>query len=281
MTSRTTIPPRGFSQQRLLIYLLLSLGGIAMILPLIWMVSASFKPLGEVMQIPPTWIPRQPTLDNYREVFRQFPFARYIWNSLLVAAVVVGSVLFTSALGGYALAKYRFRGREFVFLAIMTSLMIPFQVRMLPLYRMMVEARLTNTFVGLVFPWLTDAFGIFLMRQFMRTVPDEIVEAGRIDGCSEFQIFWRLVLPQTRPALAALGIFTFTNTWEEFLWPLIITNSDLTRTLPVGLQYFNEQYGLNIHWQMAGAMFAILPVLLVFFLLQKQFVEGITLTGLK
>lgn len=281
MTSRTTIPPRGFSQQRLLIYLLLSLGGIAMILPLIWMVSASFKPLGEVMQIPPTWIPRQPTLDNYREVFRQFPFARYIWNSLLVAAVVVGSVLFTSALGGYALAKYRFRGREFVFLAIMTSLMIPFQVRMLPLYRMMVEARLTNTFVGLVFPWLTDAFGIFLMRQFMRTVPDEIVEAGRIDGCSEFQIFWRLVLPQTRPALAALGIFTFTNTWEEFLWPLIITNSDLTRTLPVGLQYFNEQYGLNIHWQMAGAMFAILPVLLVFFLLQKHFVEGITLTGLK
>lgn len=271
----------GYLLETPVIYLLLILGGLVMVLPLIWMVSASFKTLGEVMLIPPTWIPKQPTLENYRGVFQQFPFVRYILNSLAVAAVVVVSVLLTSALGGFALSKYRFRGREFVFLAVMTSLMIPFQVRMLPLYRMMVEANLHNTFAGLVFPWLVDAFGLFLMRQFMKSIPDEIMEAGRIDGCSEFQIFWRLVLPQTRPALAALGIFTFTATWEEFLWPLIISNSDLTRTLPVGLQYFNEQYGMNIHWQMAGAMFAIVPILLVFFLLQKQFVEGITLTGLK
>lgn len=272
---------RGLAGAPVATYLLLALGGVVMVMPLVWMVSAAFKPLGEVMAVPPTWIPREPTLDNFRQVFAQFPFGRYIWNSFLVAAAVVVSVLLTSSLAGYALAKFRFPGRHVVLVAILTSLMIPFQVRMIPLYRMMVDAGLVNTFTGLVFPWLIDAFGIFLMRQFLLTIPDELVEAARIDGCSEWRIFFQIVLPQVRPALAALAIFTFTATWEEFLWPLIISNSDLTRTLPVGLQFFNEQYGLNIHWQMAGALFAIAPILIVFFLLQRQFVEGISLTGMK
>lgn len=262
-------------------HLLLAVGGIIMILPLLWMLSSSIKTLGEVMQLPPTWIPKNPTLQNYPQVFRQFPLWRYLFNSLVVAATVVTSVLVTSSLAGYALVKFRFRGRDLLFIAFMTSLMIPFQVRMLPLYVMIGRTGQMNTFFALVFPWLVDAFGIFLMRQFIKTIPTELIEAARIDGYSEFRIYWNIILPQLKPPLAALGIFTFTNTWEEFLWPLLVSNSDLTRTLPVGLQYFNEQYGANIHLQMAAAVIGIAPLLIVFFMLQKQFIEGITLTGMK
>lgn len=264
-----------------LTHVLLAVGGIVMVLPLFWMLSSSVKSLSEVMQIPPTWIPTDPQWDNYSEIFQRFPLWRYLLNSMLVAGTVVTSVLITSSLAGYALVKYRFRGRDLIFLAFMTSLMIPFQVRMLPLYQMMGRMNQMDTFFALVFPWLVDAFGIFLMRQFIKTIPTELIEAARMDGCSEIRIYWSIILPQLRPPLAALGIFTFTNTWEEFLWPLLVSNSDLTRTLPVGLQYFNEQYGANIHLQMAAAVIAIAPMLIVFFTLQKQFVEGITLTGMK
>lgn len=266
---------------RLLIYLLLILGSVVMLLPLAWMTSSAFKPLYEVMLIPPTWIPREPTLDNFRAVFQQFPFARYILNSVVVATVVVISTLVTSAMAGYALAKFEFPARNFLFIAILSSLMIPFQVRMIPLYQMIVAFRWVDTLQAVIFPWLVDAFGIFMMRQFIMTIPTELLDAARIDGASEWRIFWQIVLPLTRPALSALAIFTFLGNWEEFLWPLIVSSSHATRTLPVGLQAFSEQYGTNTHWQMAGALIATLPVLLLFFVLQKQFVEGITLTGMK
>jgi len=252
-----------------------------MLLPLAWMVSSAFKPLYEVMLIPPTWIPREPTLDNFRAVFEQFPFARYIFNSVVVATVVVISTLVTSAMAGYALAKFDFPGRNVLFIAILASLMIPFQVRMIPLYQMIVAFHWVDTLQAVIFPWLVDAFGIFLMRQFILTIPTELLDAARIDGASELRIFWQIVLPLTRPALSALAIFTFFGNWEEFLWPLIVSSSHATRTLPVGLQAFSEQYGTNTHWQMAGALIATLPVLVLFFVLQKQFVEGITLTGMK
>ncbi len=264
-----------------LVYLLLILGGVVMVLPLVWMTSAAFKPLHEVMLIPPTWIPREPTLDNFRAVLHQFPFALYILHSVIVAVAVVISTLITSAMAGYALAKFSFPGRNILFIVILSSLMVPFQVRMIPLYQMVVAFHWVDTLQAVIFPWLVDAFGIFLMRQFILTIPNELLDAARIDGASEFRIFWQIALPLTRPALSALAIFTFLGNWEEFLWPLIVSASDATRTLPVGLQSFSAEYGANTNWQMAGALVATLPVLLLFFVLQRQFIEGITLTGMK
>ena len=275
------MPRSLFVPHRLLVYALLGLGGVVMLLPLIWMTSAAFKPLPEVMRVPPTWIPEQPTLANFRAVFAQFPFPRYILNSLVVAAVVVLSTLVTSSMAGYALAKFDFPGRSVLFVAILASLMVPFQVRMIPLYQMVIRVGWQDTLQGVMFPWLVDAFGIFLMRQFIKVIPGELLDAARMDGASEWRIYWQIVLPLTKPALAALAIFTFLGNWEEFLWPLIVSSSDGSRTLPVGLQTFAEQYGTNTNYQMAGALIATLPVLALFFLLQKQFVEGIALSGMK
>ncbi|WP_376790987.1 carbohydrate ABC transporter permease [Thermoflexus sp.] len=266
---------------RMTVYLVLLTGSLVMLLPLVWMTSSAFKPLHEVMLIPPTWIPEEPTLDNFRAVFAQFPFGRYFLNSLITSSLVTLSVLLTSAMAGYALAKFHFPGRDLVFILVLSSLMVPFQTRMIPLYQLAISLRLQDTLLGVMFPWLVDAFGIFLMRQFMLTIPSDLIDAARIDGASEWRIFWTIMLPLVRPALAALAIFTFLGSWEEFLWPLIITSSDASRTIPVGLQFFSEQYGTNIHWQMAGALIAAMPMLIVFFLLQRQIIEGIALTGMR
>ncbi|HEY8489182.1 MAG TPA: carbohydrate ABC transporter permease, partial [Thermaerobacter sp.] len=198
-----------------------------------------------------------------------------------MALLVVAGVLLTSTLGGYALARYRFRLREAVFVLFLTSLMIPFQLRMIPLYAMTVKAGLLDTFTALVAPFAFDALGIFLMRQFFLTVPQEYVDCARIDGASEWRILWQVMVPQARPGLVALAILTFSHTWEEYLWPLIVSTSDRTRTLPLALQFFNEQYSTNIHYQMAAATLAVIPSLALFFLLQRQFVEGHTFTGIK
>jgi multiple sugar transport system permease protein len=184
-------------------------------------------------------------------------------------------------MAGYAFAKFDFPGRGILFAIILSSLMVPFQVRMIPLYQMIIAFKWVDTLPAVMFPWLVDAFGIFLMRQFFLTIPSELMDAARIDGASELRIFLQVALPLTQSALSALTIFTFLGNWEEFLWPLIVSASNASRTLPVGLQSFSEQYGTNTHWQMAGALIATLPVLLLFFILQKQFVEGITLTGMK
>lgn len=266
---------------KLVVYGILILGSALMLLPFMWMVSAAFKPLDEVIRVPPTWLPEQPTLDNFTQGFRQFPFWRYFFNSLVVSGIVVLGVLFTSTTAGYAFAKFSFPGRDFLFILFLASLMVPFQVRMIPLFLLTDRLGLVDTLAGVAYPWLFDAFGVFLMRQFIRTIPDELIEAARIDGASEPRIFFTVILPLVRPAVAALAIFTFVASWEEFLWPLIVSNSDRSRTLPVGLQVFNEQYGANIHWQMAVALVASLPMIFLFLFFQRQFIRGITLTGLK
>lgn len=269
------------ARSRVLLYPLLALGVVPILLPFVWMLFTSIKPLPEVIHIPPALLPQHPTLQAYVDIFRQFPFGRYLVNSILVAAMVVTGVLLVSTLAGYAFAKFRFPGRDMLFIVMLASLMVPFQVRMIPLYLMSIRLGLINTLPGVAFPWLFDAFGIFLMRQFMLTLPTDLIEAARIDGASEPVIFWRIILPLVRPALAALGIFTLVVNWEEFLWPLIVTNTDAVRTLPVGLQAFSNQYMSNIHWQMAGAVVAAAPLIGAFLLFQRQFIQGIALTGLK
>ena len=265
-----------------LLHLLLLGGAVAMLMPFFWMITASFKSLAEVLQIPPTWIPEHISLRNYLEVFRQQPlFGRFFLNSVIVAAITVTSVLITSALAGYALAKFQFRGRNLIFLFILSTMMIPFQIRMVPLYIMVSNWHLTDTYLGLALPGLVEAFGIFLMRQFIVSIPSDLLDAARIDGASEPGIFVRIVLPLTKPALSALAIFTLIANWESFLWPLLIVNAEEMRTLPLGLALFAGRYIERVDLEMAASVITILPMVLVFFFLQRRFVEGITLTGLK
>lgn len=264
------------------LYLLLMLGAILMLLPFFWMLSASFKSLDEVLQIPPTWLPQHLTLDNYAEVLRQQPlFPRFFLNSVIVAAVTVVSVLFTSALAGYAFAKFTFAGKKLLFIFVLSTMMIPFQIRMVPLFIMVTNWHLADTYAGIILPGLVDAFGIFLMRQFIASIPNDLLDAARIDGASEPGIFVRIVLPLIQPALSALAIFTLIGNWESFLWPLLITNTEALRTLPIGLSLFAGRYLERFDLEMAASTIAILPMVIAFFFLQRRFIEGITLSGLK
>ncbi|WP_206431636.1 carbohydrate ABC transporter permease [Deinococcus psychrotolerans] len=274
--TRSSLPPL-----TLLAYLLIGIGGVVMMLPLAWMVSASFKPMSEIIQVPPTWIPQHFTFRNYQQVFAEFPFARYFLNSVVTTLLIILSVLISSVSGGYALAKFRLPGQHVILILFLLALMVPFQSLMVPTYQLMVSLHLVNTYAGVVYPFLFSATGIFLMRQFISDLPSELIEAARIDGASEPRILMSVILPLLGPALAALTILEFSSAWEEFLWPSIITSSDATRTIPIGLQYFAEQYGTRIDLQMAGSTLAALPVILGFLLLQKQFIEGIALTGVK
>ena len=267
--------------ERVILGTLLLLGGIAMIIPFVWMISSAFKPLPEVIKIPPTLIPQNPTLDNFRTVFTRVPFARYFLNSTMVAVVVVFSTLLTSSLAGFAFAKYDFRGCNVIFMLIVSTMMVPFHVIIIPLYIMMHRAGLVDTLPALIIPGLVSAYGIFLMRQFSQGIPDELLDAARIDGASEFRIYWQVVLPLVKPALATLGIFTFMWNWDSFLWPVIVSDSDISRTLPIGLSTFGQQYASFYNLQMAASLVTVTPVLIAFLMAQKHFIQGIALTGLK
>jgi multiple sugar transport system permease protein len=264
------------------VYLLL-LGGLVLVVgPFIWMVLGSFKPQPEFLRFPPTWIPEAPTLDNYRRLFDFLDFQRFFTNSLVVAvAVTAGNLVFCS-MGGYALAKLRFFGRDKLFVLVLATMMVPGSVTLIPLFVLMSLMGLVNSYGGLILPFLASAYGVFLMRQFMLGVPDELLEAARIDGASELRIFWQVVFPISTPALATLGILIFLGSWNGFLWPLIIATDDALYTLPVALATFaTGQYQADHGLLMAGSLVIVLPVLIVFILLQRLFTEGIATTGIK
>mgnify|MGYP000923704957 FL=1 len=263
------------------LYIVLSLVAVVMVGPFIWMVLTSFKFPDEVIRYPPTFWPRQPHLDNYRRIFQMMNMGQYFLNSSLVASIATTTTLFFSALGGYTFAKFRFPGREQIFMAIIGTMMVPFFVIMIPLYVMMVRWQWVDSFKGLLAPGLMSAYGLFLMRQFMSGIPTDLIQASRIDGCSEFGIFTRIILPLSKPALSALGIFTFMWNWDSFLWPLVIVDSERCKTLPIALAMFTGQYFTQYELVMAASTIAVLPVLLVFFTFQRQIIEGITLTGIK
>ncbi|GHH65952.1 carbohydrate ABC transporter permease [Promicromonospora soli] len=276
-------PRRRRSSPRAILLNVALLAGLAASLgPLVWMVVSSVKPEGEIRQFPPTLIPDQVTWTNYTELFASLNFPRYFLNSVVVALVVtVGSVLF-SAMVGYALAKLDFPGRRALFALVMGTLMVPGMVTFVPLFVLVANLDLINTYAALVLPFLAAPFGVFLMRQFMLDVPDELLDAARVDGAGEFRTFFRIVLPQTRPALATLGILTFLGSWNNFLWPLVAVQSADKYTLPVALALYSTgqntvQYGLLV----AGATVIVLPILIVFLALQRHIVQGISTTGLK
>jgi multiple sugar transport system permease protein len=277
--SRRNARPRA-SGAEIVIYVVLAVLGAAMIFPFLWMLATSFKPASDIYSF--SLFPQRPTLDNYVTALTKFPFARWFGNSVLVAGLTTLSVAFFDSLAGYVLAKLQFPFKNVIFVAILCTLMVPTEMLIIPWYIMSVDYHWTDTFWGIMFPGVMSAFGVFLMRQFMQSVPDELLDAGRIDGLGEFGLFWRVAIPLVRPALAALCILTFLGNWNAFLWPLIVIQDPLMRTLPVGLSQFS--YGeAGSRWEliMTGASIATVPVLIVFAIFQRQIIRGVALTGLK
>jgi multiple sugar transport system permease protein len=262
-----------------LLYLILLIGGLGMIFPFVWMAVSSIKQASDIYNI--SLIPKDPTLDNYRDVFRNTEYVRWFGNSLLVATITTASVAFFDSLAGYTLAKFRFPGQNVIFIAILSTLMVPTEMLVIPWYVMSIELRWTDSYWGIMFPGVISAFGVFLMRQFFSGVPNDLLDAARLDGFSEFRIFWKIALPLVKPAVAALCIFTFLGNWNAYIWPLIVTRSEEMRTLPVGIAFFSSESGSAFHLIMAAAALATIPVLIVFIIFQKQIIKGVTLTGLK
>ncbi len=257
----------------------LLVGGFVMVAPFVWMIATSLKPAKEVFL--GNFFPIAPTWDNYFAVLTKVPFARWYLNSLIVAGAVTLSVAFFDSLVGFVLAKHQFRGKNIIFVFILSTLMVPTEMLIIPWFILSNSLNWVDTYWGIMFPGVMTAFGVFLMKQFMEGIPSELLDAARIDGVSEFGLFWRIALPLVKPAIAALCIFTFLGNWNAFLWPVIITEKMPMRTVPVGLAFFSGEAGSAWELIMAGASMATIPVLIVFLFFQRQIIRGIALTGLK
>ena len=251
------------------------------LLPFLYMISLSLQSDAETMAGIPVIIPASPQWQNYIQIWSRAPFARFVLNSLIVATAIALSHLLFSPLAGYVFAKYRFPLKDVIFTLILGTLMIPFFVRMIPLYIMMSRLSWVNTYQSLIVPFLMSAYSIFLMRQFMQPIPSDLIDAGRIDGASELGIYWRIVLPQCVPALATVGLLTFIFQFNEFIWPLIVVNSTLMRTMTIGLTMFNQEYFTQWNFTATGGMLMFIPSLLLFLFTQRFYIKGVVLSGLK
>lgn len=252
---------------------------LAFLLPIIWMLFASFRTKQDLSTYPPTLTPRSWTFGNYVDVFSQLPFLHLYSNTFIYAGTVTLSSLLLDSMAAYALARLRFRGSTLIFIAMIVLLMMPIQVTLVPLYLLMHSLKLVNTLSGLIIPRLADAFGIFFMRQFFLALPRDLEDAARIDGASEWRIFWQVIAPLARPALLVLGMFCFQANWNDLIWPLIMTSSVSGGTLPAGLSLFNGQHTVNYGVVMAGSVLSLLPVVILFLIVQKSFIQGIATTG--
>lgn len=279
MSEAPTLHRANIRPGRIVTWTLLFIGGLIMISPLAFMFSTSLKTADQVYDL--RLIPAAPTLANYVAVLADGRFMRWFFNSTLVAVAVTVSNCFFDSLVGYTLAKFQFRGRQFVFIAILSTLMIPTEMLVIPWYLMSSQLGWLDSYWGIMFPGMMTAFGTFLMKQFFETVPNDFIEAARVDGLNEFQIWWKVAMPLVTPALSALAIFTFLGNWTAFFWPLIVTTSKELYTLPVGLSSFAVEQSIQWEMIMTGAAIATLPTLLVFLVLQRYIVRGVMLAGLK
>ncbi|MEV0776226.1 carbohydrate ABC transporter permease [Streptomyces sp. NPDC050433] len=276
--------PAGGRAKKAGVYVLLSVGLLAMVAPFLWMGLSAFKTDRDLTARPPVWIPTEWTLEHFGELLDTLDVPLYFFNSLTVAVLVTLSNLVFCSMLGYALAKLRFGGRNKIFALVLGALMVPGNLMLLPLFVLMSKLQLIDSYAGLMLPFAAQAFGVFLMRQFMQSIPDELLEAARIDGAREWYIFWRIAMPLVKPALATLSILIFLGSWNNFVWPLIATNDPEKYTLPVALATFatdpNQSDGSN-GMLMVGSLLIILPVLLVFIVLQRHFTQGLATTGMK
>ncbi|MGH7268257.1 MAG: carbohydrate ABC transporter permease, partial [Candidatus Rokuibacteriota bacterium] len=265
-----------------LVAALVAAGGLAVFFPFFWMAVTSLKTAPEIQRVPLQVLPDQWLyFENYREVFRREPFARFLLNSALVASVSAASSVVFSALAGYGFAKFRFPGRDVLFFAVVGILMVPFQSVVVPLYLWVSRLGLLDTYVGILAPDLVSVFGVFLMRQAIEVVPSDYIDAARIDGCGELGIFWRVIVPTVKPALATLVIVKFMWTWNEFFWPLVVVNSPAMKVVTLGLMSFTNMYFTEYHLATAAAVLSVLPILVIFLTLQRWVVRAVVLSGLK
>jgi multiple sugar transport system permease protein len=265
----------------LLIHALLLLGAVATVIPLAWMVSASLMPQGEATTFPPRLVPSRVTFEHYSSLFTNLNLGRAFLNSLFVALVATALSLLINSMAGYAFAKLRFRGRDRVFTILVAAMAIPAQVAMLPLFLLLKSVGLVNTYAGVLIPYIATIYGVFLVRQFMLSIPDDLLAAARIDGASEWRIYRSVVLPTARPVLATLAIFTFMSAWNDFMWPLIILTDDEKYTIPVAVANLSGEHFPDLELMMASAVLTIIPVLLLFFVLQKQYIAGMMAGSVK
>jgi multiple sugar transport system permease protein len=275
--------PKPFPWGRIVLWIVLALGSVMMVAPFYWSVATSFKPQAEIVAYPPTWFPQNPTLEHWISLgdLSTGSFPIFFRNSILLSTTVTVLVLFTSAITGYVFAKLNFRGRDKLFYSVLAMMVVPFSITLIPSYALMVKFGWIDSYWALIVPILFNPFGIFLMRQFMHTIPDELLDAARIDGASEYQIFFKIIIPLCKSGLAALGIFEFVAQWDSFLWPLVILQDVNKYTIPLGLAQFRGLTGIHVGPLCAAATAAVIPVLIVYFFAQKSFIEGITLSGMR
>lgn len=262
-------------------YILLIVMSVLTVFPFVWMVGTALKSPQEIFAYPPTLWPAELHWENFRTVFERVPFLRFYLNSVIVTFVITFAQVFTATLAGYAFARLQFPFKKFLFAAYLATLIIPNEVTMLPLFLLTSKLGWIDTYQGLAAPFLASAFAVFFLRQFFMTVPRELEEAALLDGASRMRILMQIVLPLARPAIATITLFIFLGEWDNYLWPLIVTNSEAMRTLPIGLRFFVEESGSQLNLMMAGAVMAVVPIILLFFMAQRQFIEGISMTGSK
>jgi len=262
-------------------HLILAPLAFLIVFPIVWMVLTSLKPSAETILWPPKMLPQVPTLQNYYEVFVRWPFLRFFLNSVLVSGVSTVAILLTSSSAGYAFAKIKSRWLGIIFFVFIATIIVPFESYMIPVYLLVNRLGWLDSYPGLILPFIIMAFGVFFMRQTIQAIPDELIQAARIDGCSEFAIFWRMILPLSAGPLSALAIYAFLNVWGFFTWPLIITTTQDMYTTEIGLALFQSQFFIEYGLVAAGATVTALPLLLVFFVFQRRIITAVTLTGLK
>ncbi len=272
------IRQRGY---RVALYVLLLAGSVIMLFPFFWMVTTSFKAGNEVLRMPPQWFPKDWQWVNYIKAWNIAPFGRYFFNSFFVAITTTIGEVITTVLAAYAFAKMRFFGKNVLFALLLATLMIPGEMLLIPNYTTLYRFGWLDKYQALIIPWLASVFGLFLLRQFFRSIPDELQDAAKIDGCSRIRFLWQIVVPLSKPAIMTVALLKFLGSWNAFLWVLIMTNSQAMRTVPVGLTLFSSEVGTAYEQLMAASVLAILPVLILFFFTQKQFIQGVARTGIR
>ncbi len=263
------------------VYTFLTVLVLSMAVPYVWMIITSVKPIEEIQTYPPSFIVKNPTIEPYKELFSLLPMWRHMFNSLFVATTVTISNVFLCSLAGYVFAKHKFFGRDKIFMLLLIAIMIPYQVNLIPSYMIIKHLGWLSKFQALIIPNLAMVFGVFLCRQYSMSIPNDLMDSAKIDGCSEFTIYRVIILPLIKPALATLAIFTFLSQWNSFMWPLVVINSSQMRTIPLVLSVLNSQFGANFAMIMAGATVTTLPALIVFMCFQKYFIKGIASIGFK
>lgn len=266
---------------KIISYLLLGIGTVIVLFPFVWALLLSLKDNAEILSVPPSFLPKEIYTGGYKKVLTETPIGSWFLNSLVTAAVTVVGTCFTSAIAGFVFAKYEFRLKKVLFMLILSTMMVPFQVIMIPLYLICAKLDIINTLWALILPGLVSGFGIFLCRQCIEEIPDELLEAARMEGAGEFQVFSKIIVPNIKPTLSALAIFTFVAKWNDYQWPLIVLSDIDKMTLPIALKFFESSQLADLNATMSASVIIIIPVVTIFLIFQKQFIEGMTISGIK